>query len=96
MRPRAKDALLRIVDDASYRVAVIDWIQRHSTNGERGSGWMGKKDAEGTPVMNICSGGPPVTVAIETIQFVIDNGVLPTEEQSLSFPSPDKKDDATP
>jgi hypothetical protein len=91
MRLKAKDALLRIVDDVSYRVAVIYWIQRHSTNAEGGSDWIGKKDAEGTPVMNICSGGPPVTVAIETIQFVIDNGVLPEEEQSLSFSSPDKR-----
>lgn len=35
------------------------------------------------PIMNICSDNAPVTVAVETILYVIDNHKLPKEEQIL-------------
>jgi hypothetical protein len=33
--------------------------------------------------MNICSGTAPVTVAVETVLYVINNHQLPEEEQKL-------------
>ena len=88
MRPNAKAALQRVIDDAEYRLAVKGWIASHSTvvDAEGKILWQGKTDADGHWAMNICSGGPPVTVALETIQFVIYNGILPVEEKQLVFP----------
>jgi hypothetical protein len=39
--------------------------------------WIGKRDAAGAPVMNICTGGDPVTVPISVIRYVIAHGQLP-------------------
>lgn len=86
MRPTVKAALGRIIADADYRAAVQQWIADHRMQSEGGAGWTGKTDAIGAPVMNICSGGPPVTVAVETIETAIEKMAVPDDERELSFP----------
>jgi len=86
MRATVKAALKRIIAEAEYRAAVLQWIEDHRAQSEEGSGWTGKTDATGAPVMNICSGGPPVTVAIETIELAIAKHAVPDDERHLSFP----------
>lgn len=86
MRPTVKAALERIIADADYRAAVQQWIADHRARSDAGSDWTGKTDAIGAPVMNICSGGPPVTVAVETIEFAIEEMAVPDDERDLSFP----------
>jgi hypothetical protein len=88
MRPVVEAALTRIVRDQNYRAAVVAWIDSHRKNGTDNAGWTGKSDSLGKPVMNICNGGPPVTVAVETILYVIENETLPEDEAPLSFPPP--------
>ena len=80
MTPNAKAALQRVIADAEYRAAVEDWIASKTTVADAMSadGWIGKRDAAGAPVMNICSGGDPVTVPISLIQHVLQHGCLPT------------------
>lgn len=80
MTPNAKAALLRVIADAAYRAAVEDWIASKSTDADTTppDGWVGKRDASGAPVMNICAGGDPVTVPISIIGYVLQNGRLPT------------------
>ncbi len=85
MRPTVEAALKRIIEDETYRAAVIGWINAHETVDDERRVWTGKSDAAGSPVMNICSGGPPITVAIETILYVIENRVLPDDEAPLVF-----------
>jgi len=87
MKPTIAAALQRVVDDQDYRAAVLEWIMSHSSGlvGEKNKFWRGKTDTHGVPVMNICAGGPPVTVAVETIQFTIDHGSLPPQARSLVF-----------
>ena len=87
MKPTIAAALQRVIDDQDYRAAVLEWIMSHSSGlvGEKNKFWRGKTDAHGVPVMNICAGGPPVTVAVETIQFTIDHGSLPPQARSLVF-----------
>lgn len=86
MRATVKAALERIIAEAEYRAAVLLWIKDHRTQSDEGAGWTGKTDAAGAPVMNICSGGPPVTVAIETIELAIAKQAVPDKERQLSFP----------
>jgi hypothetical protein len=86
MRTTVKAALERIIADANYRAAVEQWIVDHRASSGSVSGWTGKSDANGVPVMNICSGGPPVTVAVETIEFAIINRSPPDNERELTFP----------
>lgn len=80
MTPNAKAALERVIADAEYRAAVEDWIASKSREADPASpdGWIGKRDPAGAPVMNICSGGDPVTVSIEIIHYVLSHGRLPT------------------
>jgi len=87
MKPTIAAALQRVIDDQDYRAAVLEWIMSHSSGlvGEKNKFWRGKTDAHGVPVMNICAGGPPVTVAVETIQFTIDHGSLPPQARSLVY-----------
>jgi len=82
MTPNAKAALHRVIADAEYRAAVEDWIARNSTdaNAPVSDGWVGKRDAAGAPVMNICTGGDPVTVPISVIRYVLLYGRLPEKE----------------
>jgi hypothetical protein len=77
--PNARAALLRVIADAGYRAAVQDWIANNSTNADQAlpDNWSGKRDAAGAPVMNICTGGDPVTVPISVIRYVIAHGQLP-------------------
>ena len=79
MTPNAKAALQRVIADAEYRAAVEDWIASKTSELDSASedGWIGKRDAAGAPVMNICSGGDPVTVPISLIQYVLQHGCLP-------------------
>jgi hypothetical protein len=79
MTPRAKAALERVIADADYRAAVQDWIDSKSMDARDGSAesWTGKRDDAGAPVMNICTGGDPVTVPISIIRYVIAHGQLP-------------------
>ena len=85
MTPNAKAALMRVIADADYRAAVEDWIASKSTVADDAppDGWVGKRDPSGAPVMNICSGGDPVTVPISLIDYVLLNGRLPTEIKPL-------------
>jgi hypothetical protein len=87
MKPTIAAALQRVIDDQLYRAAVLEWIMSHSSEleGKKNQFWSGKTDAHGVPVMNICAGGPPVTVAVETIQFAIDHGRLPPQARNLVF-----------
>ena len=87
MRKNVEIALLRILSDTTYREEVIKWIGSHSSAdlNTHQICWSGKKDAHDTPVMNICSGNAPVTVAVETVIYVIDNHKLPQEEKKLLF-----------
>jgi|GEM_PF-4186400 len=82
MTPNAKAALQRVIVDANYRAAVEDWIAGKTTKDGESSpnGWIGKRDAAGAPVMNICSGGDPVTVPISLIHYVLQHGRLPAIE----------------
>ncbi len=82
MTPNAKAALNRVIVDAKYRAAVEDWIaSKTAKDGEPSpDSWIGKRDAAGAPVMNICSGGDPVTVPISLIQHVLLHGRLPAIE----------------
>ena len=87
MRKNVENALSRILSDETYRDEVIKWITSHS-GADLNTGqiyWSGKKDAHNRPVMNICSSNSPVTVAVETIVYVINNHKLPKEEQKLLF-----------
>ncbi|GDX38885.1 hypothetical protein LBMAG20_11000 [Methylocystaceae bacterium] len=85
MRKSVETALMRILNDATYRKEVIKWIASHSQAdlNTHQICWYGKKDAHHMPIMNICSDNAPVTVAVETILYVIDNHKLPKEEQIL-------------
>ena len=85
MRKNVQTALLRILSDTTYREEVIKWIVAHSGADftTHQICWSGKKDAHQTPVMNICSGKAPVTVAVETVLYVINYHQLPEEEQNL-------------
>ncbi len=89
MRPNVAAALRRMIDDDAYRAAVVAWISAHESGAADEGAWRGKRDSAGVPVMNICAGGPPVTVAVETIRFAIKNGSLPEDERPLSFSKPD-------
>lgn len=89
MRPNVAAALRRMINDEAYRAAVVAWIRAHEFGEADERAWRGKRDAAGVPVMNICAGGPPVTVAVETILFAIENQFLPEDERSLSFSKPD-------
>ena len=89
MRPNVAAALRRMINDETYRAAVVAWIRAHESGEADERAWRGKRDSAGVPVMNICAGGPPVTVAVETIRFAIDHLTLPEDELSLSFPKPD-------
>lgn len=82
MTPNAKAALQRVIVDANYRAAVEDWIASKTTTDVASSpdGWIGKRDAAGAPVMNICTGGDPVTVPVRLIQYVLLHGRLPAIE----------------
>lgn len=79
MSPNTKAALLRVIHDSEYRGAVEDWIASKTVSADdtRQELWIGKRDDYGTPVMNICTGGDPVTVPISIIRYVIDHGHLP-------------------
>ena len=79
MTPNARSALERVIADADYRAAVQDWIDSKITDANAASQdcWIGKRDDAGAPVMNICTGGDPVTVPISLIRYVIANGQLP-------------------
>lgn len=79
MTPNARAALLRVIEDSEYRAAVEDWIASKTVCADDGQQehWVGKYDDIGTPVMNICTGGDPVTVPISIIRYVIDKGQLP-------------------
>ncbi len=89
MRPNVAAALRRMINDEAYREAVVAWIGAHGSGESDEHAWSGKTDSAGVPVMNICAGGPPVPVAVETIRFAIENRSLPDEERSLSFSKPD-------
>lgn len=92
MRAAVASALRRLLDDRDYQAAVVDWIDGHE-GGEAGkNNWRGKRDAAGVPVMNICAGGPPVTVAVETIRLTLETGRMPEVERALTFPKPDEVD----
>jgi hypothetical protein len=75
----ARAALLRVIADADYRAAVQDWITSKTMDADESlqDCWIGKRDAAGAPVMNICTGGDPVTVPISIIRYVIAHGQLP-------------------
>lgn len=77
--PNTRAALLRVIADADYRAAVQYWIASKTTDADQAlpDCWIGKRDAAGTPVMNICTGGDPVTVPISIIRYVIAHGQLP-------------------
>jgi hypothetical protein len=79
MSPNARAALRRVITDADYRAAVKDWIDSKTaeTDAALPDHWIGKRDAAGAPVMNICAGGDPVTVPVSVIRYVIANGQLP-------------------
>lgn len=81
MGPKAKAALKRVILDAEYRCAVEDWIASKTIDNDTASadGWIGKRDAAGAPVMNICTGGDPVTVPISLIRHVLTHGRVPDE-----------------
>ncbi len=89
MRPNVAAALRRILSDEAYCAAVVSWITAHESGAADEYAWRGKRDSAGVPVMNICAGGPPVTVAVETIRFAIENLSLPEDERPLSFSKPD-------
>lgn len=89
MRPNVAAALRRMINDEAYRAAVLAWIRAHESGEADERAWRGKTDAAGVPVMNICAGGPPVTVAVETIRFAIERLTLPEDERTLSFSKPD-------
>lgn len=96
MRPGVEAALTRVLHDQSYREAVVAWIEAHRPDEANCSVWTGKSDLQGTPVMNICNGGPPVTVAVETILHVLEHKTLPEDEAPLIFPSPSTSGEAAP
>ena len=77
--PNARAALLRVIADADYRAAVQDWIASKTTDADQAlpDCWIGKRDSAGAPVMNICTGGDPVTVPVSIIHYVIAHGQLP-------------------
>lgn len=79
MSPNAKNSLQRVIDDADYRAAVENWIASKTTETGPASpdGWIGKRNDVGAPVMNICTGGDPVTVPIELIRYVLVHRRLP-------------------
>lgn len=82
MTPHAKAALHRVIVDTEYRAAVENWIasKTSDTSESAPDGWIGKRDDYGAPVMNICTGGDPVTVPISLIRFVLLHGFLPESE----------------
>ena len=82
MTPNAKAALQRVIADADYRAAVEDWIASKTTGAGAAvsDGWIGKRSADGAPVMNICTGGDPVTVPISAIRYALLHGRVPADE----------------
>ncbi len=79
MTPHARAALERVIADAEYRAAVQGWIDSTTIDARERpeEDWIGKRNDSGAPVMNICTGGDPVTVEISVIRYVIANGRLP-------------------
>lgn len=96
IRPNVVAALRRILDDEAYRVAVVAWIDGHQVREADEENWRGKRDALGVPVMNICAGGPPVTVAVETIRVTLETGAMPESERRLAFPKADEAGQIAP
>lgn len=92
IRPAVAAALRRILGDPAYRAAVAAWIDGHEVGEGDRNNWLGKRDSAGVPVMNICAGGPPVTVAVETIRLTLETGRVPEVERALTFPKPDEVD----
>ncbi len=78
LTPHAKAALRRVIADTDYRAAVENWIASKTSDASETApdGWIGKRSDAGAPVMNICTGGDPVTVPISLIRHVLLHGCL--------------------